>query len=100
MERVLVKKYKNRKLYYTKEGWNCYISLDKLLEEVISGVNIKVVDNETGQEITANTIQQALHQKQKNLLKIKTSSPNFAEQAAYYYMHLIRENNQLQEIIA
>ncbi len=55
---LLIKRYSNRKLYNTRESR--YITLDELAELVKSGANIRVVDNDSGEDLTSVTLSQIL----------------------------------------
>lgn len=55
---LLIKRYSNRKLYNTRESR--YITLDELAELVKSGSNIRVVDNDSGEDLTGVTLSQIL----------------------------------------
>ncbi|RMD76579.1 MAG: pesticidal protein Cry15Aa, partial [Chloroflexi bacterium] len=48
----IIKKYANRKLYHTNE--KRYITLDGIAQLVQKGETVQVLDNETGDDITAN----------------------------------------------
>lgn len=58
METHVVKKYSNRKLYdtFTKK----YVTLDVIAELLRSGDEVRVVDRNTGDDITAVTLSQIL----------------------------------------
>jgi polyhydroxyalkanoate synthesis repressor PhaR len=53
-----IKKYANRKLYDTTDKQ--YISLDQLSELIKSGEEVLVIDNQTGEDITASIVSQLL----------------------------------------
>src|ERR1700730_16674464 len=55
-ERHLIKKYANRKLYDTRTS--SYITLEGIAGLVRDGHEIKVVDRETGQDLTQVTLSQ------------------------------------------
>jgi polyhydroxyalkanoate synthesis repressor PhaR len=55
---LLIKRYSNRKLYNTRESR--YITLDELAELVKAGTNIRVVDNDRGEDLTSVTLSQIL----------------------------------------
>ncbi len=55
---VLIKRYANRKLYNTETSR--YITLRGIAELIESGQEVKVVDNETGEDMTAVTLSQIL----------------------------------------
>jgi len=55
---VLIKRYANRKLYNT--ATSRYITLKGIAELVEAGEDVRVVDNESGQDITSVTLSQIL----------------------------------------
>ena len=55
-----IKKYANRKLYHTNRKQ--YITLDGIAELIRTGEQIQVVDNETGDDITASILAQVVAQ--------------------------------------
>ncbi len=55
---LLVKRYSNRKLYNTRESR--YITLDELADLVKAGTEIRVVDNDSGDDLTSVTLSQIL----------------------------------------
>ncbi len=62
-ERHLIKKYANRKLYDTRTS--SYITLEGIAGLVRSGHEIKVVDRETGQDLTQVTLSQIVLSEEK-----------------------------------
>ncbi len=60
---VLIKRYANRKLYNTESSR--YITLKGISELVREGKDIKVIDNESGEEITPIILSQILVDDQK-----------------------------------
>jgi len=54
----VIKKYTNRRLYDTCEKRT--ITLEELSDLIRRGVEVKVVDNKTGEDITAHTLSQIL----------------------------------------
>jgi polyhydroxyalkanoate synthesis repressor PhaR len=54
----IIKRYENRKLYDTEAS--SYVSLDDVAELVRRGETVQVVDNVTGQDITAQTLTQII----------------------------------------
>ena len=58
-----IKRYANRKLYNTTN--KKYITLDKIAQLLKAGEEISVMDNETGEDITADTISQILARTKK-----------------------------------
>ncbi len=59
-----IKKYANRKYYDTIE--KRYVSLDKLSELIKAGDDILIEENETGEDITAQTLAQILAREDNN----------------------------------
>jgi polyhydroxyalkanoate synthesis repressor PhaR len=60
---VLIKRYANRKLYNTESSR--YITLKGISELVHEGRDVRVVDNETGEDITSIVLSQILVDDQK-----------------------------------
>ena len=58
-----IKRYANRKLYDTKT--KKYITLDKIAKLLKAGEEVSVLDNETGEDITATTVSQILARSKK-----------------------------------
>ena len=58
MSTVLIKRYANRKLYNTETSR--YITLKGIAELIEQGVEVRVVDNETGEDITSVALSQIL----------------------------------------
>ena len=58
MAMVLIKRYANRKLYNTETSR--YITLKGIAELIEQGVEVRVVDNETGEDITSVALSQIL----------------------------------------
>jgi polyhydroxyalkanoate synthesis repressor PhaR len=54
----LIKRYESRKLYDTEESR--YVSLDELAEWIRGGMEVQVVDNATGSDVTAPTLTQII----------------------------------------
>ena len=59
----LIKRYGNRKLYDTSESR--YITLDEIARLVRSGNDVKVIDNENGDDLTAITVAQIILEEEK-----------------------------------
>jgi polyhydroxyalkanoate synthesis repressor PhaR len=55
---ILIKRYANRKLYNTQTSR--YITLKGIAELVEAGEDVRVIDNETGEDITSVTLSQVL----------------------------------------
>ncbi len=62
-ERHIIKKYANRKLYDTRTS--SYITLEGIAALVRDGHEIKVVDRETGQDLTQVTLSQIVLSEEK-----------------------------------
>ena len=62
-ERHLIKKYANRKLYDTRTS--SYVTLEDLARLVRDGHEIKVVDRQTGQDLTQVTLSQIVLSEEK-----------------------------------
>jgi polyhydroxyalkanoate synthesis repressor PhaR len=59
----VVKRYANRKLYDTEE--KRYVTLDQVAVLIRDGAEIKVVDNESGEDLTSVTLSQILVEQEK-----------------------------------
>ncbi|MDO8461854.1 MAG: polyhydroxyalkanoate synthesis regulator DNA-binding domain-containing protein [Deltaproteobacteria bacterium] len=69
----LIKRYQNRKLYDTTESK--YVTLDEIAELIRQGEDIKVIDNQKGEDLTSVTLTQIifeLEKKKRSLLPIET----------------------------
>ena len=55
---LLIKRYSNRKLYNTRESR--YITLDELADLIKAGTNVRVVDNDSSEDLTSVTLSQIL----------------------------------------
>lgn len=55
---LVIKKYPNRKLYNTRSS--AYITLDKLAELILQGVDLQVLDYVSGEDLTSVTLSQIL----------------------------------------
>lgn len=61
----VIKKYTNRKLYHTNQKQ--YITLDGIAQLARSGTPVQVLDNETGEDITASILMQViLHTRERS----------------------------------
>lgn len=58
-----VKRYANRKLYDTKESR--YVTLDQIAEMIRRGEDVKVVDNNTKEDLTSVTLAQIIFEEEK-----------------------------------
>jgi len=54
----LIKRYESRKLYDTEESR--YVSLDEVADWIREGQQVRVVDNATGADVTAQTLTQII----------------------------------------
>lgn len=71
-ERVVIKKYANRRLYNTKSS--SYVTLEHLSEMVKQGVDFQVFDAKTNEEITRSVLTQIIFEEEgrgQNLLPIQ-----------------------------
>ncbi len=57
----LIKKYSNRKLYDTKN--KTFVTMDDIADMIISGEEIQIIDNDTGDDLTAAIASQILGRK-------------------------------------
>ena len=58
MAATLIKKYGNRRLYDT--GESRYITLEELAEKIRSGLDVRVVDAKTNEDLTQATLTQII----------------------------------------
>jgi len=63
MEEYIIKKYSNRKLYDTKE--KKYVNLSKVSRLIREGVDLKVIDNNTKEDITSLVLAQIIVEQEK-----------------------------------
>ena len=71
-ERVVIKKYANRRLYNTKSS--AYVTLEHLAEMVKDGADFVVYDAKTGEDITRSVLTQIIFEEEsrgQNLLPIQ-----------------------------
>jgi polyhydroxyalkanoate synthesis repressor PhaR len=59
----IIKRYPNRKLYDTED--RCYVSLDDIAVLVRKGVDVQVIDNNKGDDITTQTLTQVIFEEGK-----------------------------------
>ena len=59
----LIKRYESRKLYDTEESR--YVSLDEIAEWVRTGQEVKVIDNASADDVTAQTLTQIILEEQR-----------------------------------
>jgi len=62
-----IKRYANRKLYDTTQS--CYVTLEEISELVRAGEEVRIVDNKTGEDLTAVTLAQILFEAEKRKKK-------------------------------
>jgi polyhydroxyalkanoate synthesis repressor PhaR len=62
-EPKIIKRYTNRKLYDTVESR--YVTLDEIAEMVKQGVDVKIVDNRTKEDLTSVTLAQIVFEEEK-----------------------------------
>src|SRR5437773_6091784 len=62
-EPKVIKRYTNRKLYDTVESR--YVTLDEIAEMVKLGVEVKVVDNRSKEDLTSVTLAQIIFEEEK-----------------------------------
>lgn len=70
-EKIVIKKYPNRRLYDTTES--AYITLSQLADLVRQGNKVEVVDVKTGEDVTAFTLMQVILEearRKNNLLPV------------------------------
>jgi len=63
MEEYIIKKYANRKLYDTKE--KKYVNLSEISRLIREGVDLKVIDNKTKEDITSLVLAQIIVEQEK-----------------------------------
>jgi polyhydroxyalkanoate synthesis repressor PhaR len=61
---VIIKRYRNRKLYNTQSKH--YVTLDELADLIKQQEDIQVIENDTGNDITATTLSQIIFATEKN----------------------------------
>jgi polyhydroxyalkanoate synthesis repressor PhaR len=69
----VIKRYSNRKLYDTERS--CYVTLEEIAHMVKEGVEVKIVDNKTKEDLTSVTLTQIIfaeEKKQKSILPLST----------------------------
>jgi polyhydroxyalkanoate synthesis repressor PhaR len=62
-EPKIIKRYTNRKLYDTVESR--YVTLDEIAEMVKQGVEVKIIDNRTKEDLTSVTLAQIVFEEEK-----------------------------------
>jgi polyhydroxyalkanoate synthesis repressor PhaR len=69
----VIKRYSNRKLYDTERS--CYVTLDEISQMVKEGVEVKIIDNKTKEDLTSVTLTQIIfaeEKRQKSILPLST----------------------------
>ena len=67
-EPKIIKRYTNRKLYDTVESR--YVTLDEIAEMVKAGVEVRIVDNRTKEDLTSVTLAQIIFEEEKKTSKM------------------------------
>lgn len=88
---VIIKRYRNRKLYNTHS--KRYVTLAQIEQLIKDQVEIKVIDNPSGEDITATTLSQIIFELEKNRSGFLPVSLLFSlVQAGGYRLDEIRQN--------
>jgi polyhydroxyalkanoate synthesis repressor PhaR len=64
----IIKRYANRKLYDTERS--CYVTLDEIADMVREGIEIKIVDQKTDEDLTSVTLTQIIFEEEKRSRRI------------------------------
>lgn len=64
-ENKIIKRYRNRKLYDTKQS--CYVTLNDIAKMIRKNELIRVIDNSTKMDITASTLTQIIFETEKKI---------------------------------
>lgn len=64
-EDKIIKRYRNRKLYDTKQS--CYVTLNDIAKMIRKDEPIRVIDNSTKMDITASTLTQIIFETEKKI---------------------------------
>jgi polyhydroxyalkanoate synthesis repressor PhaR len=67
-EPKIIKRYTNRKLYDTVESR--YVTLDEIAEMVKAGIEVKILDNRTKEDLTSVTLAQIIFEEEKKTSKM------------------------------
>ncbi len=67
-EPKVIKRYTNRKLYDTVESR--YVTLDEIAEMVKAGVEVRILDNRTKEDLTSVTLAQIIFEEEKKTSKM------------------------------
>jgi len=63
-ETKILKRYQNRKLYDTSAS--TYVTLDDISRMIKNGDDLRVIDNQSKNDITASTLTQLLYERERN----------------------------------
>ncbi len=63
-----IKRYANRKLYDTAQS--CYVTLDEIARLVEGGEEVRIIDNDTKDDLTSVTLAQIVVEAEKNKTKL------------------------------
>ena len=88
----IIKRYSNRKLYDTED--KRYITLEQIAQLVRDGQDIKVVENQTGEDLTTVTLSQILleQEKRKEGNLPKTFFMNLIQRSSSTVVDFMRKN--------
>jgi polyhydroxyalkanoate synthesis repressor PhaR len=64
----VIKRYANRKLYDTERS--CYVTLEEISAMIKRGEEVKVVDNKSGEDLSAVTLAQIIFEEEKKSSKM------------------------------
>ena len=67
----VIKRYANRKLYDTERS--CYVTLEEIASMIKAGDDVKVIDNKTGEDLSAVTLAQIIFEEEKKKYKMPMS---------------------------
>lgn len=67
----VIKRYANRKLYDTERS--CYVTLEEIASMIKAGDEVKVIDNKTGEDLSAVTLAQIIFEEEKKKSKMPLS---------------------------
>jgi len=67
----VIKRYANRKLYDTERS--CYVTLDEIATMIKRGEDVKIVDNKSGEDLSAVTLAQIIFEEEKKRSKMPLS---------------------------
>ncbi len=96
----IIKRYQNRKLYDTQHS--CYVTLDDIEGLLKNGEDVSVIDNRTGEDLTAVTLTQIIleeEKKKKNILPIPTLK-NIIRMGGEQIANLLQKSMQTVSVIS